>query len=398
MKAEIIAIGDEITTGQRLDTNSQWLAERLTELGCDVVYHTTVADELDANVAVFRTAIDRADLVVATGGLGPTADDLTREALAQTLACELVTDEPSLRHIEALFRDRGRAMPERNRLQSLFPQGTRPLFNAEGTAPGIHAQIPRGERTDCHVFALPGVPAEMKPMFFEAVVPTLSGAGTQRVQRHRRIHCFGLGESLVEAKLPDLIRRGREPRVGITASGATITLRITASGVDEAACQAIMQPTVDVIYEALGHAIYGEEAVELQDVVRQQLSERNLTLATAEVASRGLVAQWLSEAHGNDNSFQGSLVFPSPCETNAVELARLTRKQFGSHLGLGVGGKVHGGDTGRATPPAFQVAVVGDGVELHEWFGSAAHAAIQLTRNAKIALNYLRLALRRKQI
>src|SRR5438067_9993548 len=137
MIAEIISIGSELTSGQNLDTNSQWLSRRLAEIGIPVVYHTTVADDLDANVAVFRTASQRASIVLASGGLGPTQDDLTREALAKAAGVELGLNEASLADIRALFARRGRSFPERNRVQALFPAGAEPIPNANGTAPGI---------------------------------------------------------------------------------------------------------------------------------------------------------------------------------------------------------------------------------------------------------------------
>ena len=136
MHAEVISIGDELTSGQRLDTNSQWLSTRLGELGVSVMYHTTVADNLDANIAVFRQAAERADIIVATGGLGPTADDLTRDAIATAVGVELVLDSAALTYIENLFARRGRPMPERNRLQAMFPRGSRVIHNPAGTAPG----------------------------------------------------------------------------------------------------------------------------------------------------------------------------------------------------------------------------------------------------------------------
>src|SRR5436190_2019355 len=173
MRAEVISIGDELTSGQRLDTNSQWLSQRLGELGVETVYHTTVADDLEANVRVFAAAIERTDVVVATGGLGPTADDLTREALAAAAGRELVSDA--------------------------------------------------------------------------------------RIIRHRRIKCFGVGESDLEQMLPDLIRRGRTPSVGITVHEATITLRITVEGADDAECRAAMEPTARTIYDCLGNLVFGEE-------------------------------------------------------------------------------------------------------------------------------------------
>ena len=254
MLAEIISIGDELTSGQRLDTNSQWLSMRLGELGVRVMYHTTVADDLEANVNVFRAAIERADVVVATGGLGPTADDLTRDAIAAATNRQLVLDAAALAHIERLFSRRQRPMPERNRVQAMFPEGSRVIPNPEGSALGLILTVPRecrphGPRNEqlqesstlpgeCRLFALPGVPAEMKRMWEETVAPAIRAMlPAPRVICYRRIKCFGVGESDLEAMLPDLIRRGREPQVGITVSGATITLRIAAAGENPAACR-----------------------------------------------------------------------------------------------------------------------------------------------------------------
>jgi nicotinamide-nucleotide amidase len=313
MLAVIISIGDELTSGQRLDTNSQWLSVRLGELGVRVLYHATVADDLEANVQVFRAAIERADLVVATGGLGPTADDLTRDAIAATTNRPLVLDQAALAHIERLFARRQRPMPERNRVQAMFPKGSRVIPNPEGSAPGIDIRVPREcgphspreeavreasvSSSDCRIFALPGVPAEMKRMWEETVAPAIRAMlPSPRVICFRRINCFGVGESDLEAMLPDLIRRGREPQVGITVSGATITLRIAAMGVNPEACRAAMAPTIATIYECLGNLIFGEEDDELQDAVIRLLAERRQTLALAEWGTGGLIADWLTEA------------------------------------------------------------------------------------------------------
>ena len=275
MIAEIISIGDELTSGQRLDTNSQWLSQQLGDLGIQVLYHTTVADDLEANVHVFQTAANRADIVVASGGLGPTADDLTRDALARAAGVSLVLDEPSLAHIRSLFARHNREMPERNRLQAMFPTGARPIPNACGTAPGIDLIVSRAGAGQSRVFALPGVPVEMFEMFAAWVAPAVAGMQPeQRIIRHRRIKCFGAGESQVEQMLPDLIRRGRQPAVGITVHAATITLRITAEGRTAEECYAAMQPTADTIHECLGNLVFGEEDDELEDVVVQLLAER----------------------------------------------------------------------------------------------------------------------------
>src|SRR5262245_45922755 len=190
MRAEIIAIGDELTSGQRLDTNSQWVSERLNELGVHVAFHTTVGDDLDDNITVFRNAIDRAEIVVATGGLGPTADDLTRDAIAAAVGVELVQDDAALEHIKNLFARRKRAMPEQNLRQAQFPRGTRVVPNPHGTAPGIDLEVGR-----CRIFALPGVPAEMFEMWAATVAPAISSMfPSPRVIRHHRVKVFGAGE------------------------------------------------------------------------------------------------------------------------------------------------------------------------------------------------------------
>lgn len=312
MIAEVISIGDELTSGQRLDTNSQWLSERLGELGIRVLYHTTVADDLAANVAVFRQAVERADVVVATGGLGPTADDLTREALAAVAGVDLVLDEAALAHIRALFRFLGRDMPERNRVQALFPRGSRIIANPHGTAPGIELAVPRASGAgSARIFALPGVPSEMHEMWRDSVAAAISGQGPGRVIRHHRIKCFGVGESHLEQMLPDLIRRGREPSVGITVSDATITLRITTSGPTPDDCLAAMQPTIATIQECLGELIFGTEDEELHHAVARLLVERGLTLATAEWGTGGLVAHWMNDRPNVGGPYLGGQIVAS---------------------------------------------------------------------------------------
>src|SRR5579864_2792065 len=226
MKAEIIAVGTELVSGQRLDTNSHWLSERLSELGISVHFHTTLADDLDESIAAFRIAVERADLVVMSGGLGPTQDDLTREALAAVAGEPLEEDAASWAAIEAMFAQRHRAVAPRNRVQALFPRGAEPMPNRVGTAPGIWMSLGRSL-----VSCLPGVPSEMKVMYDEQVVPRLRKAGlVKSVLVHHKINLFGRGESDIEAEAFDLTQRGRIPEVGITAHDATISFRITAAG------------------------------------------------------------------------------------------------------------------------------------------------------------------------
>lgn len=282
MRTEIIAIGDELTSGQRLDTNSQWLAQQLGELGAKVVFHTTIGDRLQDNLDAFRIAASRCELIVSTGGLGPTADDLTRDAIAEAFSAPLEFREEAMQHIESLFAQRKRAMPERNRVQAMFPQGSRLIDNKFGTAPGIDFQT--GTKNQCRIFALPGVPAEMYEMFDEVVRPRLiseMGLGQEK-WFYKNLRLFGLGESDVEALIPDLIARQREPIVGITVSKATINLRIAALADDSEQADRKMQTTVEEIEGKLSEYIFGKDDDEPWDAVIRCLVQRNEKMAIRE--------------------------------------------------------------------------------------------------------------------
>lgn len=381
---EVIAIGDEMTTGQRLDTNTRWLSQRLTEQGVLVRYHTTVTDEMAANVAVFRTAASRANVVVATGGLGPTADDLTRDALAEAGRVELIDDPELAAHIEAIFTSRGREMPSQNLRQAQLPAGAKAIDNPGGTAPGVDHTI-----DGCRFFALPGVPAEMKEMWAATVAPAIHAmAGPRRVVRHWLVRCFGAGESTIESLLPEMIARGREPLVGITASHGTITLRVTASGADDAACAEAMRPTLEKVRQTLDKLIFAEHPgtepdVELQAVVIDRLIERGQGVRTIEGMTLGLLGSWLAKADRGRGAIQG-FEFASRKQPIAIpEEARL----LASHAGFGI---AIGETTEEGTVPlavATPSGVVEKSVTL------VGHPSIHRPLVAKHALNLLRLEL-----
>jgi nicotinamide-nucleotide amidase len=418
MHAEILAIGDEITSGQQLDTNSQWLSQRLEELGVRTLFHCTVGDELEPCVAVFRQAIDRAEVVMATGGLGPTADDLTRQALAEATDRPLSLDADALQHIRAMFARRKRPMPQRNEVQAMFPAGSRVVHNPHGTAPGIDLEVAREGRGPCRVICLPGVPAEMVEMWHDSVAATIAGfvGGGRRVIQRRRIHCFGVGESQIESMLPDLIRRGRQPAVGITASGATISLRITAEGATEQECHAAMEPTVATIRQCLGSLIFGEEDDQLQDVVVRLLRERGKTLATTEYATAGLLAEWLSGVEGSADMYRGGLVLPERCrhmensphfngeelgfgnKCSVEEMAIGCREQFGADYGLAIG-TILPSPAGREagvegeSPPSVVLALASSAGVRQKAIPCGIHPAILRIYVAKHALNFVRLSL-----
>ncbi|GAB4131467.1 MAG: hypothetical protein Kow0040_10770 [Thermogutta sp.] len=308
---EVISIGDEIVNGRLLDTNSQWISQRLEDLGARVLYHTSVGDDLPAMTAVFRQAIERSDYVITTGGLGPTADDLTRPALAEAAGVTLVEYPKAVQAIEAFFRRRNREMPERNRVQALFPAGSKMIVNPRGTAPGIDLEISRPGRTACRFLCFPGVPVELYEMWPD-VESRLRDSGMGKAYiLHQDVKCFGAGESQVEAMLPDLIRRGRDPLVGINASQNTIILRITTRGADREACQVKVDPVLRTIRECLGNLIFSEDGRDLQDVVAEMLDRRGLKLAILESDTGGLVTDWMTQAPLGPSVLSASLVVPA---------------------------------------------------------------------------------------
>lgn len=316
-RAEIISIGDELTSGQRLDTNSRWLSEQLGNLGVKTVFHTTVGDSMSDNVDAFRTAARRVDIVVATGGLGPTADDLTREALAEAFHSPLELRPEALVHIESLFARRKRPMPERNRSQAMFPVGSRIIDNPHGTAPGIDlvvANSMQGGSGECRLFSLPGVPAEMMQMYSAIVEPRLiqeMGVGAKRWYFHC-LKVFGIGESDVEKKLPDLIRRDRDPIVGITVSNATITLRIAALCANESEFQAKIQPTIEEIQSQLGLLVFGQGEIDIDEATHRLLLEKNVSLGVVEVGSGAWIQHGLAKlTQPGEKGLQVSLWLPS---------------------------------------------------------------------------------------
>jgi nicotinamide-nucleotide amidase len=293
MHAEIIAIGTELVSGQKLDTNSQWLSQRLGELGISTHFHTSLGDDFAENVAAFRVALERASLILITGGLGPTQDDLTREALAEALGVQMIEDAR-----------RNRAMTERNRVQAFRPEGSEAMDNPVGTAPGVWVN-----REQIRIACLPGVPSEMKVMFSGQVVPRLHEDGlVGRVIVHRVINLFGRGESDIEALALDLTTRGRIPEVGITASDATISFRISSEGANAEEARSTAEPTAKLIYERFSDLIVGEEGEDVAHGLLRELRIANATIAVAESCTGGLLADRITRIAGVSDVFLGGVI------------------------------------------------------------------------------------------
>ena len=408
MHAEIIAIGDELTSGQSLDTNTQWIARRLEELGVPTLYHSTVGDQLGPCADVFRRAIERADLVITTGGLGPTDDDLTREALAEAAGCELTVYAEALERIREIFARHGWPMPPQNERQAMCPVGGRTIRNPHGTAPGIDLTIGRDGRGPSRFFALPGVPAEMFGMWRETVEPAIAEmlGMRRRVIVRRRINCFGVGESRIEEMLPDLIRRDHRPTVGTTAGKGAITLRIAAEGASEEECLAQIGPVEELIRQKLGTLVFGVEDDQLQDAVARLLRQSGKTIFTAECVTAGLVANWLAEVPGSADFYQGGMVL-NAFDESAEQTAIRCRERLNADYGLAIGlptrpaeaakncdhhACAEAGEESGELPQVPVALADADGVTIRE-IPYVSHPLLRQFFVAKQALNLVRLAL-----
>ena len=413
MKAEILAIGSELVDGQKLDTNSRWISQRLGELGLSVRFHTTLGDDLGENVSALRIACGRVDLVVVTGGLGPTQDDLTREALAAVAGVALVEDARALADLEAFFARRNRVMADRNRVQASFPEGSDVLANPVGTAPGVWRKVDRAI-----VACLPGVPSEMRVMFAEQVAPRLRALGWgSRAIAHHTINLFGKGESDIEADALDLTARGRTPEVGITVHDATITFRVSAEGADEAEALRAMAPTLDLIRARFADLIVGEGTDDVAEGLARELSRTGRTIATAESCTGGLVARRITSVPGISASFPGGVVTyanrakseilgvdpalidrvgavsPEVAEAMAVGV----RARFGADVGLSVTGIAgpSGGSPEKPVGLVYLGLATADGVSSRRLeLGPEQPRDIIQSRAGKHAMNWARLHLK----
>lgn len=301
--AWVLSIGTELTLGRSLDTNANWLAARLAELGYCPVRFVVIPDDEPSIRDTFVEAARRADLVVATGGLGPTEDDLTRHALASAAGLPLITDAVSLEQMRVFFERRGRVMPERNRVQALIPQTGAALPNACGTAPGIRLTL---HGTPCYV--LPGVPFEMRAMFDAVVAPELRGRSAGAVVLTRELRTYGLPESTLGEQIADLMQPTGRVTVGTSAGYGLITVRLSVAASDRPEADALLDETEAEVRRRLGPVVFGRGADTLAGAVGRLLVSRGQTVATAESCTGGLVATLLTDVPGSSAYFRGGIV------------------------------------------------------------------------------------------
>ncbi|MEZ6190687.1 MAG: competence/damage-inducible protein A [Phycisphaerales bacterium] len=310
----ILSIGDELALGQTVDTNTAYLAARLAERGIKTLYHQTLADDETLIAGALSDASVAADLVLVTGGLGPTKDDLTRQALARAMGVELHEDAESLKQIEAFFAGRSKPMSESNRVQALLPVGSTGIKNDRGTAPGIRATL--GKAT---IFVMPGVPHEMRGMYDAAVLPALEQSGSGMVILTTKINTFGLGESAVGQMLGDLMDRNSNPTVGTTVAGGIVSVRIRSEFPDPGGARQQLETTAAAVEKRLGAIVFGRDEQTLAATLLDELRTAGLTIATAESCTGGLIGTMLTDIPGSSDVYAGDWV----TYTNAMKVSQL---------------------------------------------------------------------------
>lgn len=293
----VLSVGDELVLGQALDTNSRWISERLMTLGVRPVQHATVPDDLEGQAEAMTRMARTGDVVIATGGLGPTMDDLTRHALARAMGDEVVEDAEALAFLHDLENKRGRTLTPERRAQALRPSRGTTIPNAFGTAPGLRAVIDGAD-----VFCLPGPPREMRPMFEQHVVPALRPA--ERVLT-RVLRTYGLPEADAGARLADLMERGANPTVGTTASGGIVSVRLRATGND---AERLLDDAERAVRERLGWCVFGGEEETLESLAVRLLRERGERVVCAESCTGGLLAGAITSVSGSSDVFDGGLI------------------------------------------------------------------------------------------
>ena len=412
IKASIISIGNELLSGQTLDTNASYLSDKLLSIGIPVVSSYAVGDDVDSIVRALNLASDDADVVLTSGGLGPTDDDLTRQGFAKFLGAELQLENELLERIEDFFTGRNLQMPERNKVQAYIPSGAKALVNNIGTAPGITAEV-KGKL----LIALPGVPSEMKQMFEESVSPELrrlvSEFGPVGMVV-RKLKCFGAGESTIGELLGPVMQRGRNPLVNCTVEYGIITLHIIATAKNKDKAQQMAGKDEKLLRSILGKLVYGTGEQTLAEVVGQRLAQQKKTIAVAESCTGGALAKLITDIPGASKYFtHGWVTYSNNAKSSelgvsadliekygavsdqvAEAMAQGARKRAGTDFAIGITG-IAGPAGGSEQKPVGLVYISVDsdgGCETQRFIMSGDRGYIQF-RAAQTALNMLRLRL-----
>jgi competence/damage-inducible protein CinA-like protein len=379
LNAEVVAVGTELLLGQIANTNAQVISQSLAGIGIDVYFHTVVGDNLERMTNTIREAARRSDAVIITGGLGPTSDDITREAIAELTGRALVRDDAVAEQIRMVFERMNRVMPEENLKQADMPEGAE-MIPHEGTAPGFVV-----EHDGCLLFALPGVPWEMSAMLKKSVMPKLSQRAGAGSIVSRQVLVIGLGESATQEKIGDIVERQSNPTIAYLAGGGQVRVRLSAKAASESEALALIRPVEEEIRGRLGaDAVDGSHA-SLADALGGMLRSRGLKMAAAESLTGGLIGSLLTGAGGSSDFFLGCLVTyateakrdvagvdeailagPGPVsEEAAAALAVAARDKFGADLAVsatGVAGPAE--QDGKPVGTVFVGAALGNQTEV----------------------------------
>lgn len=325
MKCEILAVGTEILLGDILNTNAQYLSRELAELGFDVYYHEVVGDNKERILKALETSFNRSDIIITTGGLGPTKDDMTKELVSEFLGMKMCLHEESLKSIKEYFNKMGREFVKSNEKQAYFPKEAIILKNSNGTAPGAVF-----EKNNKAIIVLPGPPKEMESMFKEEVKKYLKKYSDD-VIISEVLRIFGVGESKAEEKLQDIIDNGINPTVAPYAKEGEVIFRITAKAQNEEEARKMIVPIKDEIYKRLGNSVYNTGETSLQDTVAKLLIDKNMTIGVSESCTGGLVSAKLIEYPGVSEVFlEGAVTYSNEAKMRTLKVKKETLDKFGA--------------------------------------------------------------------
>jgi nicotinamide-nucleotide amidase len=424
-KASIVSIGNELLSGQTIDTNAAYIGGKLLSINLPVVSSYTIGDDEDAILRAFSLACSDADVVIATGGLGPTDDDLTRQAFAKFLGVELQLQEGLLQKIRVFFASRNLQMPDNNRIQAQIPAGAEAIANNLGTAPGIMAGLDSrfpilDSRPASNIqyqasrllIALPGVPSEMKPMLDESVLPLLQRFAGGQAVIVRKLKCFGAGESAIAEMLGNMMQRGRNPLINCTVEYGVVTLHIIATATDKDKARQMAENDEKTLRNILRKLVYGTGDQTLAEVVGEKLAQRGKTLAVAESCTGGTLAKLLTDIPGASRYFTYGWVtysnqaketelgvpadlidkYGAVSEQVAAAMAQGACRKAGTDFAIGITG-IAGPAGGSEQKPVGLVYISVDsenGCQTERYIFSHDRNFIRL-RTAQTALNVLRL-------
>ncbi len=379
MRAEVVGVGTELLLGQIANTNAQWISERLAEIGVDVLRHQVVGDNLERIEDVFREVLARADVVIATGGLGPTQDDITRDAVAAVAEAKFIRRPDLEEMIRARFARSGRQMPESNLVQADVPEGGRVIVPERGTAPGLIVEV-KGRL----LIALPGVPAEMREMMEGTVLPELAALAGPAALVSRVIRCTGIAESRVAELTDDQFGSSANPTIAYLAGGGEVKVRVTAKATSREEAEGLIEPVVDEVVRRIGDFVFTTNDERLEETVGRLLRQAGRTLACAESLTGGELGARITSVAGSSGYFLGSAVCYSANAKRMVlgvseetlsgpgvvsaecarEMAEGARKLFGADVAVALTGAAGPDPHGGVEPGQIFAAIEAEGLSV----------------------------------